>query len=89
VTQPVKISKEDFKADLSQALFDVYINGILAEWNKDNSKGMQITRRTRINPFLCKSSGLIAESDTCLQISVHKLGNDIDLWTNNNNNQQN
>jgi hypothetical protein len=40
VSQPVEISKEDFKADLSEALFNVYINGILPEWNKDNSKGM-------------------------------------------------
>jgi hypothetical protein len=49
VTQPVEISKEDFKADLSQALFNVYINGILPEWNKENTKRMQITRSARIN----------------------------------------
>jgi hypothetical protein len=51
VTQPVEISKEDFKADLSQTLFNDYINGILPEWNKDNSNGMQITRRTFIKPL--------------------------------------
>jgi hypothetical protein len=51
VTQPVEISKEDFKADLSGALFNGYINGILPEWNKDDSKGMQIIRRTPIKSF--------------------------------------
>ena len=74
MTQPVEITKEDFKADLSQALFNVYINGILPEWNKDegDANNKKYTHKT---PSFVDHHIVIAESDILLQMSVHKLGN--------------
>jgi DNA replication protein DnaD len=53
------------------ALFDVYINEILKEWNTNNIKGIQITRKKEIKTLLfADDQVIIAESETSLQKSV-------------------
>jgi hypothetical protein len=61
---------------LSPALFNICINEIILEQNTDNLKGVQIKRNEEIKTLLfADDQVLIAELETLLQKSVHRLEN--------------
>ena len=77
MTQPVEIITEDFKADLSQAVLNIYINGIhTSRMEQGQFKGDANNKTyTHKTPSFVDYQIVIVESDIFLQMSVYKLGN--------------
>lgn len=72
VTQSAQISKGGrHSCRLSPTLFDVYLNGIISEWNGDNVKGYKSTSFVDDQVVVA----VVAASDTILQRYAHILEN--------------
>jgi hypothetical protein len=66
---------------LTPVPFNIHINEIILEWNTDNIKGIQIKINKEIKtPLFTDDQVLLAELETLLQKSVHKLENIISKY---------